>query len=62
MDAETTFLNRELDKEIYMEQPDGFVVNGQEGKVRKLLNCLYGLKNPKRWCKKDFNYCRLCSK
>ncbi|KAK1618170.1 hypothetical protein QYE76_023687 [Lolium multiflorum] len=33
MDVKTTFLNGELDEEIYMEQPDGFVVDGQEGKV-----------------------------
>jgi hypothetical protein len=26
MDVKTTFLNGELDKEIYMDQPDGFVV------------------------------------
>jgi hypothetical protein len=26
MDVKTTFLNEELDKEIYMDQPDGFVV------------------------------------
>ncbi|KAK1631549.1 hypothetical protein QYE76_005864, partial [Lolium multiflorum] len=32
MDVKTTFLNGELDEEIYMEQPDGFVVDGQEGK------------------------------
>ncbi|WVZ50266.1 hypothetical protein U9M48_001538 [Paspalum notatum var. saurae] len=32
MDVKTAFLNRELDEEIYMEQPDGFVVNGQESK------------------------------
>jgi hypothetical protein len=28
MDVKTTFLNGELDEEIYMEQPDGFVVKG----------------------------------
>jgi hypothetical protein len=29
MDDKTAFLNGELDEEIYMDQPDGFVVNGQ---------------------------------
>jgi hypothetical protein len=29
MDVKTTFLNRELDEEIYMEQLAGFVENGQ---------------------------------
>ena len=36
-----------------MDQPDGFVVNGQEGKVCKLLKSLYGLKQaPKQWHEK----------
>jgi hypothetical protein len=29
MDVKTTFLNGELDEEIYMDQPDGFVVRGE---------------------------------
>jgi hypothetical protein len=53
MDIKTTFLNGELDEEIYMEQPDGFVVKGQESKVCTLLNSLYGLKQaPKQWHEK----------
>jgi hypothetical protein len=44
MDTKTAFLNGELEEEIYMDQPDGFVVKGQEGKVYKLLKSLYGLK------------------
>jgi hypothetical protein len=44
MDVKTAFLNGELDDEIYMDQRDGFVVNGQEEKVCKLLKSLYGLK------------------
>uniref|UniRef100_I1NMG2 Reverse transcriptase Ty1/copia-type domain-containing protein n=1 Tax=Oryza glaberrima TaxID=4538 RepID=I1NMG2_ORYGL len=53
MDVKTAFLNEELDEEIYMDQPDGFVVEGQEGKVCKLLKSLYGLKQaPKQWHEK----------
>uniref|UniRef100_I1R8M9 Reverse transcriptase Ty1/copia-type domain-containing protein n=1 Tax=Oryza glaberrima TaxID=4538 RepID=I1R8M9_ORYGL len=53
MDVKTDFLNGELDEEIYMDQPDGFVVEGQEGKVCKLLKSLYGLKQaPKQWHEK----------
>jgi hypothetical protein len=44
MDVKTTFLNEELDEEIYMDQPEGFVADGQENKVCRLLKSLYGLK------------------
>ena len=44
IDVKTTFLNGELDEEIYVDQLDGFVVKGQESKLRKLLKSLYGLK------------------
>ena len=53
MDVKTAFLNRELDEKIYMQQPDGFLLDGQEGKVCKLLKSLYGLKQaPKQWHEK----------
>jgi hypothetical protein len=53
MDVKTTFLNGELEEEIYMDQPDGFVVKDEERKVCKLLKSLYGLKQaPKQWHEK----------
>jgi hypothetical protein len=53
MDVKTAFLNEELEKEIYMTQPDGFVVEGHEDKVCKLYKSLYGLKEaPKQWHEK----------
>jgi hypothetical protein len=44
MDVKSTLLHGELEEEIYMDQPDGFIANGQENKVCKLLKSLYGLK------------------
>ena len=53
MDVKTAFLNGELEEEIYMEQPDGFIAQGQEGKVSRLVKSLYGLKQaPKQWHEK----------
>jgi hypothetical protein len=53
MDVKTTFLNGELEKEIYMTEPDGFVVKGQEDKMCKLSKSLYDLKQAlKQWHEK----------
>nr|GFA85641.1 hypothetical protein [Tanacetum cinerariifolium] len=46
-------LNGDLDEEIYMKQPEGFVMPGHENKVCKLKKSLYGLKQaPKQWHQK----------
>ena len=53
MDVKTAFLNGDLDEEIYMEQPEGFIVPGQEKKVCQLVKSLYGLKQaPMQWHEK----------
>ena len=44
MDVKTTFLNGELEDEIIIDQPDWFVVKGEETKVCKLIKSLYGFK------------------
>ena len=48
MDVKTTFLNGYLDESIYMMQQEGFIVEGQEQKVCKLLRSIYGLKQASR--------------
>ena len=48
MDVKTSFLNGYLDESIYMMQPEGFIVEGQEQKVCKLLRSIYGLKQASR--------------
>ena len=44
MDVKTTFLNEELEEEIYMVQLENFVSKGQERKFYKLKRSIYGLK------------------
>jgi transposase InsO family protein len=53
MDVHTAFLNGDLHHDIYMQQPEGFVVAGQERLVCKLQKSLYGLKQAGRaWYEK----------
>jgi Reverse transcriptase (RNA-dependent DNA polymerase) len=53
MDVKTAFLNGELEEEIYMEQPEGFIEKGKENLVCRLRKALYGLKQAGRaWYEK----------
>jgi hypothetical protein len=59
MDVITAFLNGKLKEEIYMKQPPGFEVPGQEDKVCRLLRSLYGLKqSPRQWYEEIDGYLR----
>jgi hypothetical protein len=50
MDVKTTFLNGKIEKELFLEQPDGFVLHYKGTHVCKLRKALYGLKQaPKVW-------------
>ncbi|GKE24079.1 calcineurin B-like protein 4, partial [Tanacetum coccineum] len=43
MDVKMTFLNGDLEKVLYMNQPEGFISPGLESKVCRLVKSLYGL-------------------
>jgi hypothetical protein len=44
MDVKSTFLNGELKEEVYVAQPPGFIIKGQEYEVYILKEALYGLR------------------
>ena len=45
VDVKTAFLNGNLEEEIYIDQPIGFISKGQEDKVCRLNRSIYGLKH-----------------
>nr|GEV99943.1 zinc finger, CCHC-type [Tanacetum cinerariifolium] len=57
MDVKTAFLNGEMEDEVFMNQPQGFIMPGNENKVCKLIKSLYGLKQaPKKWHQNLMNW------
>jgi hypothetical protein len=50
MDMKFAFLNEDLKEEVYVRQPPGFTITGEEGKVYRLHKALYGLRQaPHAW-------------
>ena len=50
MDVKSTFLNRELEEEVYIEQPHAFLLLEHGDFVCRLKKALYGLKQaPRAW-------------
>ena len=57
MDVKTTFLNDEIEEEVYIEQPEGFETFDHESQVCQLMRYLYGLKQaPRAWYARIDNY------
>ena len=57
MDIKSAFLNGYLEEEVYLEQPQGYEVPGQEHKVYRLKKDLYGLKQaPSAWYSRIDSY------
>ena len=50
LDVKTAFLHGELKEDVFVTQPEGFVVAREEHKVYKLRKALYGLRQaPRAW-------------
>eukprot|EP00268_Persea_americana_P008044 TRINITY_DN13089_c0_g1_i1.p1 TRINITY_DN13089_c0_g1~~TRINITY_DN13089_c0_g1_i1.p1 ORF type:complete len:530 (+),score=94.20 TRINITY_DN13089_c0_g1_i1:90-1592(+) len=50
LDVKSAFLHGDLQEQVYIEQPPGYVQQGNEEKVYRLNKALYGLKQaPKAW-------------
>ena len=52
MSKEPTYLHGKFDKDVFMKQPEGFIVPRKENMVCKLNKIVYGLKQSRRlWTK-----------
>ena len=50
MDFKSAFLNGKLEEEVYIEQPEGFLLSEKKDYVCKLKKAVYGLKqDPRAW-------------
>ncbi|KAK8933850.1 hypothetical protein KSP39_PZI015291 [Platanthera zijinensis] len=59
LDVKSAFLNGDIDEEVYVSQPEGFIEEGKEELVCRLRKALYGLKQSARaWNQKIDSYLR----
>lgn len=57
MDVKSAFLHGVLAENVYIQQPKGYVISGEEDKVYKLHKALYGLKQaPRAWFSRIEDY------
>jgi hypothetical protein len=57
MDVKITFLNGDIEEEVYIKQLDGFMIHEKESHVSRLKKALYGLKQtPCSWYEKIDGY------
>ena len=53
IDVKIAFLNGDIEEEVYIEQPEGFMIYDEKYHVYRLKKALYGLKQaPRAWYKK----------
>lgn len=57
LDVKTAFLNGDISEDVYVLKPEGFVKEGKEHMVYKLIKALYGLRQaPRAWYSKLNSY------
>ena len=57
MDVKYAFLNGYMEEEVHVEQPQGYEVLGQEGKVYRIKKEFYDLKKaPRAWYNRIDSY------
>jgi hypothetical protein len=60
MNLKTTFLNRIIEEEVYIEKPQGFEIHGREYHVCRLNKSLYGFKRaPRAWYSRIDRYLQI---